>query len=163
MHDGQMIARMKYNPKERMFQLIQKYDDTPIGEKTQDILELTKCALSTDAVNNNPEEYWISIEDKKSLRNKHGYFSDYELTEEQENIYKRVLANIRKHINICDTYENSMGHLIMIQGDAGTGKTVLAQRIFTDIKKEYPEIRQKLWKEMFWFISTKRKSVPHTF
>lgn len=139
MHDGQMIARMKYNPKERMFQLIQENDDTPIGEKTQDILELTKCVLGTDAVNNNPEEYWISIEDKKSLRNKHGYFSDYELTEEQENIYKRVLANIRKHINICDTYENSMGHLIMIQGDAGTGKTVLAQRIFTDIKKEYPE------------------------
>ena len=28
----------------------------------------------------------ISIEDKKSLRSKHGYFSDYELTEEQENI-----------------------------------------------------------------------------
>lgn len=136
---GQMSARMKYNPKDKMFQLIQKCDGTLLNEKTSDILELTKMALDTDVINNNPEEYWISIEDKKSLRSRHGYFSDYDLTVDQENIYKRVLDKIRKYISKCDLMENSVGNLIMVQGDAGTGKTVLVQKIFTDIKKEYPD------------------------
>lgn len=133
-------AKMKYVPRRKMFELISnKNGDKPEQRiESQDITEITKAA-GLDENKTNLEQYWINTEDGKSLREKHGYFSDCELTPEQENIRSRVVEKIKKIMTAGPLPDKAMGDIIIVQGEAGTGKTVLAQRIFTDIKKEYPD------------------------
>lgn len=137
-YDSNEAAQIQYNPGEGMFQLI-KADGTTKGKTSKDIIKITERALSKADDITNPEEHWICVKDGKSFRSKHGYFSDYPLTEEQENIHKRVVKKIENYMKVNYQDEKGMGHLIMIQGEAGTGKTVLVQRIFTDIIKKNPD------------------------
>ncbi len=133
--------RIQYNPEDRMFRIIKADGKTNITGK-KDIMKITKDVLGKDI--ENPEEHWKCVADGSSFQSKHGYFTDYELTDEQGHIHKKVLQKISKYMN--SDYSNvehqdkeGMGYLIMIQGEAGTGKTVLAQKIFIDIINENPE------------------------
>ena len=139
--DGKAIATMIYHPRKKTFELVSTF---MIAEKdgfsSDDIVEFTQTALNTKEEITNPEEKWINREDHKSLRKKYGYFSDYELTPEQDKIHKKSIEKIEKYLGEGDIADGQMGHLIVIQGEAGTGKTVLAQRIFTDVLKKYPDL-----------------------
>lgn len=138
---GKTLASMKYVPKKRSFELIR--DINGAVKKTLiscDIVELTKKAIDSNEELTNPEERWINTEDQNSLRKKHGYFSDYELTFEQDMIHKKAIEKIDKYLGKVNLPDNELGQLIVIQGEAGTGKTVLAQKIFIDILKQHPNL-----------------------